>query len=346
MTTRGYEVSLSTPRTVADELPPSAPIYARAPPAHGLCREKSGDKGNRSVNSSNLPRIIAQSPLSDYRFPSSLIEEQGAGAQGGLAREANPKGKNMIRNLKVLGLALVAVLAFDAMVASAASANKQGILTTENGGAVTLDGVEDGANFLKDTTLEEGKNPVQCPGSTIVGHKTTTAAETKTAEEMGESTHPLIPNKSTKATITPNFINCKSGTHKMTITMNGCDFDFTIGQTTEEGEHKKYALTTDVVCPTGKKIEIHVYFAETNENLSICTYTIGSQEIKGFDIANEVEGTKTLDTLTATGEGKVLVERHGICGEHTEPYELDQVINYTITGTTAAGAKEGVTITD
>jgi hypothetical protein len=240
----------------------------------------------------------------------------------------------MIRNLKVLGLALVAVLAFSAVIASAASANKQGFLTTENGGAVTLDGVEDGTNALVDPTLEEGKNPVECPGSTVTGHK------------LNVTPHELILNKSTEATVTPNFVNCHSGTHKITVTMNECDFVFRVGETTKEETHSPYALSVDVVCPAGKKIEVHVYFAETNENLSLCTYTIGSQTIKGFDIANEVSGSTTLDTLTATGEGTVSVERHGVCGEHTEPFNTKQIINYTITGTTAAGLKNGVTITD
>jgi hypothetical protein len=252
----------------------------------------------------------------------------------------------MARNLKILGFALTAVLALSAVVASAASANKQGFLTTENGGAVTLDGVEDGTNALRDPTVEEGKNPDECPGSTIVGHKATTGVETQTAAEMGESTHPLIPNNSTKATITPNFVNCHAGTHKMTLTMNGCDFDFKIGETTTETTHSSYALIEDIVCPVGKKIETHIYFAETNENLSICTYTIGPQTIKGFDIANEISGSTTLDTITVTGKGNLVAERHGICGEHTESFNIEQEINYTITGTSASQTKNGVTITD
>jgi hypothetical protein len=250
----------------------------------------------------------------------------------------------MIRNFKVLGLALVAVLAFSAMAASAAQANKQGIITTENGGAVTLDGVEKGEkeNWLEDL---ERKEKVECPGSTIVGHKPTTEAETKTAEEMKEETHPLLPNKSMKATITPTFVNCHVGAHKATVTMNGCDFDLTVGTTTTETTHSPYALTADIVCPKEKFIDVEVYFSEVNENVLICTYKIGPQEVKGFDIANEVSGTTTLDTLTATGKGKVKADRSSTCGTK-EGVETEQSINYTITGTTATGLKNGVTITD
>jgi hypothetical protein len=244
------------------------------------------------------------------------------------------KEEKMIRNLKVLGLALVAVFAFSAMAASGASAQlKQGILTTENGGAVTLDGKEDGKNFFKDPTLEEGKNPVECPGSTFVGHR----AEV--------TPHELILNKATEATITPTFIACHSGAHKATVTMNECDFKFKIGTTTKAEEHSPYALTASVVCPKEKFIDIEVYFSETNENLLICTYKVGPQEVKGFDIANEVENFTTLDTLTATGTGKVIADRSSTCGTKAG-LETEQTINATITGTTATGAKNGETITD
>lgn len=50
----------------------------------------------------------------------------------------------MIHNLEVLGLALVAVLALGAVAVSAASASKQGFLTTEKGSPVTLDSVNPG----------------------------------------------------------------------------------------------------------------------------------------------------------------------------------------------------------
>jgi hypothetical protein len=235
----------------------------------------------------------------------------------------------MTHNLKALGLALVAVLALGAMAASAAQANKQGILTTENGGSVTLDGVEDAANYFLDT---ESNQKWECPGSTFVGHR----AEV--------TPHELIPNKSTQATITPNYVNCSSATHKTTVTMNECDLVFKIGQTTTETTHSPYALTENVVCPVGKFIDTEVYFAETNENLLICTYKIGPQEVKGFDIANEVEGSTTLDTLTATGEGKIISERSGACGAKT--IQLDQIMNLTFKGTSSVGAKNGVTVTD
>jgi hypothetical protein len=67
----------------------------------------------------------------------------GANPNTGTARETNPKGTKMIRNLKALGLALVAVFALSALAASAASA-QQGVFTSSDGTAKTLIGTETG----------------------------------------------------------------------------------------------------------------------------------------------------------------------------------------------------------
>ncbi len=249
----------------------------------------------------------------------------------------------MTRNLKALGLALVAVFALSAVAASAASAQTVGKLTVDSGTSVTLDGSEDGANTLVYPGLEGN---VECPGSSIVGHKVETHAETTTKIAMKEPTHPLIPANSSDATITPNFVNCKNGGHKVTVTMNGCDFDFHIGLTTAIAD--TYALTADVHCPPGASIEVHVYLASNNSNTTICTLTVHEQTgITGFDIANEVNAkgeTETM-TLTATGTAKnIKVTKSGLCGAG-ETSVAEQTINYTLKGTTATGLPVGVTIT-
>jgi hypothetical protein len=124
----------------------------------------------------------------------------------------------MIRNLKVLGLALVAVLAMSALAASAASA-QQGKLTINGGTEVTLDATENGLNAFTAFGAE-----VECPGSTITGHKINTTP------------HTLIPANATEITLTPNFVNCvardSTGTHKATVTMTSCDFHAKVGVTT------------------------------------------------------------------------------------------------------------------
>jgi len=250
----------------------------------------------------------------------------------------------MIRNLKILGLALAAAFALSALAASAALAQKQGILTTEGGVATTLDISEVDAthNYLEDPELKE---KVECPGSTFVGHKQTKESETSAEEKSGAKPHSgLIPNKATVATISSTLINCKAGSHKATVTNNGCDFDFTIGKTTVEGV-EPYALTADIVCPAGKVIEKHVYLSSASEATTICTYTIGPQTVSGFDISNDPKSGEKPDDLTVTGTANLVATRDGLCGAKAN-LNVTQAISYTVQGTNAAGALIGITVSD
>ncbi len=237
----------------------------------------------------------------------------------------------MIRNLKALGLALVAIFALSAMLASMASASRQGVLTSD--GPVTLDGEEDGPNFFADPPAP-GK--VECPGSIVTGHR------------YNVTPHEAIPKTGeTTVTITPHFENCKNGGSKVTVTMNGCDFVFHVGETTEKVEDGEYKLTADVICPAGKVIEVHQYLASNNENVLTCTLTVPEQKgITGFDISNDVKEGKTTETLTATGTSKnVHVITEGLCGSSTS-LVAEQTINYTIKGTNATKEETGIKITD
>ena len=102
----------------------------------------------------------------------------------------------MIRNFKVLGLALVAAFAMSAVVASAASAQ-----FTSNSYPTTVTAVSELGNdvFTVDGTSVECKS-----------HFEGTAAEA-----------------TTKITITPTYTNCKAfGFLSATVAMNGCDFVF------------------------------------------------------------------------------------------------------------------------
>ena len=134
----------------------------------------------------------------------------------------------MTLNLKALGLALVAVFALSAVAASAASA-QQGTLTST--GPVTLTATETGA---AQNWFEAFGARVECPGSTINGHKVATTP------------HVPIPVPATQATLTPKWLetvgglpNCKVPGLGLTATidMNGCDFVASINQTTGGGRH-------------------------------------------------------------------------------------------------------------
>lgn len=201
----------------------------------------------------------------------------------------------MIRNLKVLGLALVAVFALSAVAASVASA-QQGTLTSD--GKVTLKGEETGVeqNFLESFGLK-----VQCPGSSYTGH------------EYNVTPHVLIPSGATTVTLTPHYkqtnhnCNVTPGNFKATIDMNGCDYVAHIGETTG-GVAGTYGVTFDVVCPANQSITVTVWTTsalETSEpNNPMCKLHVRgapfNQGLKGAHITDTGVGD---GTLTGTVEG-------------------------------------------
>jgi hypothetical protein len=229
----------------------------------------------------------------------------------------------MARNLKALGLALVAALAISAPAASA----QQGVLTSD--GPVTLDltATRGGGGTEGITTFGER---IECPGTTYAGHK------------YNVTPHELIPIGAHTITITPHFVNCKtaSAPNKATLTMNGCDYVFSFGQTVAQN---KYPITAEVACPVGAAIEFHEYLASNNENISVCTLTVRPQSgIMGLSVT-----TNTIsDDLNIAGTLKgIHVEKHGLCGSGTSvtgEYHMD----LTVQGTSIRGENTGITVTD
>jgi hypothetical protein len=167
----------------------------------------------------------------------------------------------MIRNLKALGLALVAVFALSAVVASVASA-QNGTLTST--GPFTLDGVNTGAASANQLTAFGGTT--QCPNVTYTAHK------------YNETPHKFIPNDVSTVTITPHYGVCTSEfvftSFPTTIDMNGCDYVFHIEGTTPGVD--TYTVKATVECPTGKHITITVFAsaAKHMSNEPFCDITI------------------------------------------------------------------------
>jgi len=110
----------------------------------------------------------------------------------------------MIRNLKVLGLALVAVFAMSAMAASAASASE----FTSESGTTTLHGTQVTQNVFTVT----GGN-VKCNTATF----RTTATVGTTALDV---------------TVKPTYSSCTAIGQTSTINMNGCEYKITPTSTT------------------------------------------------------------------------------------------------------------------
>jgi len=146
----------------------------------------------------------------------------------------------MIRNLKVLGLALVAVLAMSAMVASAASAST---FTATKGATITA---KDTGKVKFTVTGQE----VFCEDATYTG------------------TAPAASFES--ITVSAAFNNCHTNFGDATVTgfgAGGCDFML-------------YANgTADLVCPEGKDVTVDaltctVHLGSTgNQGLGTLTYT-------------------------------------------------------------------------
>lgn len=260
----------------------------------------------------------------------------------------------MIRNFRTLGLALVAVFAFSAVVASAASAQTPGHLTST--GPVTLTGTETGLNPTNpggpdqtyDNALTGPLGTVYCTHTTYTGHAVLTHEQTTTGDK-----HALIPSGSTTATITPVYTSCHAqipilGSRPATVTLNGCDYVFHIGETTGGGE--TYGVTADVKCPPGKKIEVHIYKSGSVTHPdadSICTIKVGeenNQGVGGLHLTNTP--TPTPDDIDLTGTvADIHTENTGsLCGNGTsETADLD--VDVTVKGDNAEGNPTNITIT-
>lgn len=240
----------------------------------------------------------------------------------------------MIRNLKALGLALVAVFAMSAMAASAASA--QGSLSSD--GPVTLVGEETpGANVLTGPLGE-----VACPKSKYTGHK------------YDATPHELIPKEgATTATITPHYATVCSakipilGSRPATVTMNGCDYVFHVGATTGEAAGT-YGVTADVVCPSPEaEIEVHIYQKTSTQHLdseSICTIKVPGKNNAGLTGAHLTNGEGDIN-LTGSFENVYTTNEGSLCGNgESETADLD--VDVTIGGEKEGGGETAVSITD
>jgi hypothetical protein len=187
----------------------------------------------------------------------------------------------MIRNLKVLGLAMMAILALSAVVASAASAQNGRITSTGN---FTLTGTEIAGKV--NALAFEGVT-VECPGSTYDGHK------------FNVTPHTFIPSGAEVVTITPTYKQpCKNNFSTSTVDMNGCDYVMHIGPTIAPLGTDTYSVTYDIVCPAGKDITVTNWLVagEHAGGVEPCTLHIAPQNgLIGGDIRDTTEGDLVLE---------------------------------------------------
>jgi hypothetical protein len=182
----------------------------------------------------------------------------------------------MIRNLKVLGLALVAVFAMSAMAASGASGQTNGKFTSD--GPATLVGTPTGE--LGENSVTAFGQTVSCPNPIGTGH------------EVG-STMNGVPNGAISATVTPHYGVCNiTPGFPTTIDMNGCDYVVVAGETVDVDE---YAGGYKIVCPEGQHVVWTMYTNATqhSEGKPFCNLTT-TEEAKTYT------GLKARDTTNGT----------------------------------------------
>jgi hypothetical protein len=258
----------------------------------------------------------------------------------------------MIRNMKVLGVAMAAILAMSAVVASAASA--QGKLTAEVGTTeVTLKATETGGAGAN--TLEALGLKLECPGSTYTGHKYTLESETTHEETTGLKEHNLlIPIPATTITLTPHY---KQDNHncfvvgsliKFTVDMNGCDYVVHIGGT----NGSNYNGTVDIVCPPNKQITITLWTTTdlhtSQPNSPFCIIHVPPQNGLAGAIGKNTAsghlglvGPVTGITLTRTASAT-----HPALCPHTTTTTGKFQLDVTVTGYNKLGEPKAISLSD
>lgn len=177
----------------------------------------------------------------------------------------------MTRNLKVLGLSLVAAFAMSAVAASSAWAT---FPFTSPEGAVDLTGSQTTQNIFKTAAGE-----VKCSIANFSGTNTLTS--------------------SSEQTITPSYEGCEAFGEEADVKLNGCDYLFTT-PTSKVGDVYS-GPPPHVICPGAAQIEITV----TALGSSICTVTVEPQTPTSgsVDYTNEGTGTTRDIKVTSTVEG-------------------------------------------
>jgi hypothetical protein len=226
----------------------------------------------------------------------------------------------MTRKLKALGLALVAVFATSALVASAAQAEEFTGYDQSTGThtETVIHGVQEGSHSF---TAGSGFGSITCTTATFAGNSPT--------------------GTSTELTITPTYSGCSDSFGRtVDVTMEGCDYKFTTPTFVSSGT---YSGLVDLACPTGHSVTVHV----TSGGTSVCTVTIHAQTGLGSNHytnkagnPDDVTVTTDITNLHTTTEGGFF--NCGVSnGEHTDG---SYVGNTTVTGETTGGAPLGVKV--
>lgn len=214
----------------------------------------------------------------------------------------------MIRKVRGLALALVALLAMSGLTASSSSAHN---VVSTNG------------TYPQHLVTEDIGQP------DVI---TINDSQLTCVEESGTGT---LNGPSTVWETTFLFQTCSTvgaGFHNMTVTHNGCVFK-TIWK--EHVEKHWDRGTGQLTCPEGKVGEIHHYSSAHNKltGIASCTNTVGSQVFVG---TLNVTSLTTSGDMEAHGQVNFTVQTHGAC---TFGFTLNQTA--TLDASTTGRATSG-----
>lgn len=201
----------------------------------------------------------------------------------------------MIRNLKVLGLALIAVFAMTAVAASTASAAEEEVTLTPAEYPALLTGTNDPSEVHPNHTFTtSGGAKVECKSILFTG--------TIAAKGVGD----------TNVTITPDYSECTALGMGATVNMTGCDYVFHHGETSGTTFING---TVDLKCPTGTTgpdVTIYKDKAHTEE---LCRLTVWNFVNKPANTYTNIAGSPNDVTVVTTAK-EINVTRTGslLCG--------------------------------
>jgi hypothetical protein len=171
---------------------------------------------------------------------------------------------------------------------------------------------------------------------------------TYTIGNIDETPHESLDVPTTEITITPDYTNCSAFENNTTlgpatVTMNGCDFDLTIGANISPG---KYHYSADITCPVvggvQQQIEVHVYSSSSHAS-TLCTYKIPAQQNLGGGTSENLGNGNVLLGGPVTG---IHATRTGIlCGGTAETNNAQQLINTEAIGLNEAAEATPMEVT-
>jgi hypothetical protein len=206
----------------------------------------------------------------------------------------------MTRNLKTLGLAIVAALALSAVLASAAAAEAGNFA----------------ANVAEEETAKIDGSQIGTNTFTINGLSVTCATANLTGK--AKSAGPQF----TEVSLEPVNEKCDvvvAGIKKTaTFTTNGCTYVLNATrQKTESGVD--YPVDLAISCAEGKQIEVHIYNEKEAEATTLCTYDVKAQTLSTGITATNKENTPTsaddvIMDLNVTSIAATNTKTSAVCG--------------------------------